>query len=461
MNYTILIVEDDQTARETLVEAFGEKGYKVYEAETGTQALAIIEQQSLDLVITDLVLPGVDGMQLLERAAAVCPVILMTAYGSVDNAVAAMKLGAFDFISKPLNIHHLFALTERALQMRSLSQENENLRERVEQTYDFSGMIGRTKPMQTVFQQIRQVAPTDTTVCILGESGTGKELVANAIHQHSRRSAKPFIKINCAAIPENLLESEIFGHEKGSFTGAVKQRKGKFELADGGTILLDEISEMDQSLQAKLLRVLQEQEFERVGGSETLKLDVRVVVSTNANLAERIKAGSFREDLFYRVSVFTIQLPPLKERAEDVPLLADFFLRAFSRNLNKTINGITPGALDTLVRYSWPGNIRQMQNAIERACVMVPEGKAIDIQYLPPEMLSYEKAAVPSEPAAAATVQEPVIETRLPDVTMDEIEKMAIEQALEKYNGNRTQAARALNIGVKTLYRKIEKYNLT
>jgi transcriptional regulator with PAS, ATPase and Fis domain len=344
---------------------------------------------------------------------------------------------------------------ERALQMQNLTRDNENLRQRVEEAYDFANMIGRTPAMQTVFQQIRQVAPTDTTVCILGESGTGKELVANAIHQHSRRAGNPFIKINCAAIPENLLESELFGHEKGAFTGALKQRKGKFELADGGTILLDEISEMDHALQAKLLRVLQEQEFERVGGNETLKLDVRVIVSSNANLSERISAGTFREDLYYRVSVFTIQLPPLRDRREDIPLLIDHFLRNISQNLGKDVQGISREALEAMRTYAWPGNIRQIQNAVERACVMVPEGTAVEFSHLPPEITGQQQAAVEAEQPEQASV------TQLPDVTMDEIERMAIEQALRRYDGNRTQAARALNIGVKTLYRKIEKYNIT
>lgn len=454
MKYTVLIAEDDHTARETLTEAFTDKGYTVHVAPDGTTALQVLDQEEIDLVITDLVMPGPDGMRLLEKAVPSCPVILMTAYGSVDNAVKAMKLGAFDFVSKPINIHHLFALVERALQMQNLSRENENLRQRVEEAYDFANMIGRTPAMQTVFQQIRQVASTDTTVCILGESGTGKELVANAIHQHSPRTKNPFIKINCAAIPENLLESELFGHEKGAFTGALKQRKGKFELADGGTILLDEISEMDHALQAKLLRVLQEQEFERVGGNETLKLDVRVIVSSNANLGERINAGTFREDLYYRVSVFVIQLPPLRDRREDIPLLIDHFLRNISQNLGKDVHGISREALEAMGTYSWPGNIRQIQNAVERACVMVPEGAAIALSHLPPEISGQQYHA------AEAVQPESALLPQLPDVTMDEIERMAIEQALRKYDGNRTQAARALNIGVKTLYRKIEKYNI-
>ncbi len=452
MNYVILIAEDDLIGRETLVEAFTERGYKVRPAVDGNAAMSILQSEEIDLVITDLVMPGVDGMRLLEAAVTICPVILITAHGTVDNAVQAMKLGAFDFVTKPIHLPHLFALTERALQMTTLARENEALRQRVEDVYDFANMIGRAPVMRTVFQQIKQVASADTTVCILGDSGTGKELVANAIHQHSRRADRPYNKVNCAAISENLLESELFGHEKGAFTGAIKQRKGRFERAHGGTLLLDEISEMSPALQAKLLRVLQGQEFERVGGNEMLKVDARVLVATNADLKAKIQEGSFREDLYYRVSVFPIQLPPLRDRRDDIPLLVDHFLRQQAQRMNKSIDGIRPDALDVLVQYDWPGNIRELQNAIERACVIVAEGKAISRGHLPPEVIqpTSELAGVdPAHPAA-----------ELPDTTMDELERMAIEQALVKCNGNRTKAAKTLNIGVKTLYRKVEKYGI-
>ena len=444
--YTILIAEDDPIGRETLVEAFEDRNYKVLAAIDGEDAKMKLQTEEIDLLITDYIMPRIDGMKLLEFAASICPVILITAHGTVDNAVESMKLGAFDFVTKPVHLPHLFALTERALQMKSLKSENANLVQRVESAFDFSNMVGRSASMKTVFQQIKQAAPTDTTICIQGESGTGKELIANAIHQHSRRSTKPFVKVNCAAIAETLLESELFGHEKGSFTGAIKQQIGRFERANGGSILLDEISEMSPALQAKLLRVLQEKQLERVGGTETISVDIRVIAATNADLKERIKEGTFREDLYYRISVFPINVPPLRERKDDIPLLIDHFLRLHSKNMNKNINGISGESLDALVNYDWPGNIRQLQNAVERACVMVPEGKTVDNEHLPPELFQSE-----------FNKKE---EDYFPDATMDEIEKMAIERALIKHGGNKSKAAAALKIGLKTLYRKIEKYEI-
>lgn len=451
MEYTVLLAEDDPTGRETLAEALSERGYRVVTAVDGLQACELLREEEPDVVITDLVMPGVDGMRLLHEAAGRCPVILITAYGTVDNAVQAMKAGAFDFITKPVNLGHLFALVERALQVRAMTVENEELRARTRAQYGFGEMIGQTPAMQKVFHQIRQVAPTDTTVCIFGESGTGKELVANAIHEHSRRAGKPFVKVNCAAITETLLESELFGHEKGSFTGAWKQRKGRFELAHGGTILLDEIAEMSPAVQAKLLRVLQEQTFERVGGTETLKVDVRVIVATNADLRERIKQGTFREDLYYRISVFPIVLPPLRERREDIPLLVDHFVRRYTEQMKKPLKGITPSALKKLLAYSWPGNIRQLQNAMERACVMAPSGEMIGEEHLPPEVVAGE------EWESKAEKEERVV---LPEASMDELERMAIEQALERCRWNRTAAAKMLKIGTKTLYRKMERYGI-
>ncbi len=454
MKFKILIAEDDLTGRETLAEAFTDRGYKPITAVNGKEALSILSSEEIDLVITDLVMPGANGMSVLKKAVPLCPVILITAHGTVDNAVDAMKLGAFDFVSKPIHLPHLFALVERALQMETLTRENENLRKRVEVTYDFETMVGRTNVMRSVFEQIKLVGQTDTTVCILGESGTGKELVANAIHQHSRRSGKPFIKVNCAAISESLLESELLGHEKGSFTGAMKQRRGRFELADGGTLLLDEISEMSPALQSKLLRVIQEQEFERVGGTETLKVDVRIIAASNANLQERISEGTFREDLYYRISVFPIHLPPLRERRDDIPLLIDHFLRNHSRKMNKIINGISSDALELMINYDWPGNVRQLQNAIERCCVMVPENGSVKPSHLPLELTS-DRIVQSSEVKIISDEN-----SELPEKTMSELEEMAIKQSLIKYNGNRAQTAKALDIGLKTLYRKIEKYGI-
>ena len=454
MKFKILIAEDDLTGRETLAEAFADRGYKPVTAVNGNEALAILKSEEIDLVVTDLVMPGVDGMRVLKEAVPICPVILITAHGTVDNAVDAMKLGAFDFVSKPIHLPHLFALVERALQMKTLTSENENLRKRVEISYDFETMIGRTQIMRSVFEQIKLVGQTETTVCILGESGTGKELVANAIHQHSLRSAKPFIKVNCAAISENLLESELFGHEKGSFTGAMKQRRGRFELADGGTLLLDEISEMSPSLQSKLLRILQEQEFERVGGTETLKVNVRIITASNADLHKRISEGTFREDLYYRISVFPIHLPPLRERRDDIPLIIDHFMRSHTKKMNKNIDGISSEVLDIMTNYDWPGNVRQLQNAVERFCVMTPENQIVDTNHLPSELITDK---IPQNTEKQITSPESSL---LPEKTMDQLEEMAIRQSLKKYGGNRAQTAKALDIGLKTLYRKIEKYGI-
>jgi len=454
MKFKILIAEDNLTGRETLAEAFADRGYKPITAVDGNEALSILKSEEIDLVVTDLVMPGADGMRVLKDAVPICPVILITAHGTVDNAVDAMKLGAFDFVSKPIHLPHLFALVERALQMKTLTSENENLRKRVEISYDFETMIGRTNVMRSVFEQIKLVGQTETTVCILGESGTGKELVANAIHQHSLRSSKPFIKVNCAAISENLLESELFGHEKGSFTGAMKQRRGRFELADGGTLLLDEISEMSPALQSKLLRILQEQEFERVGGTETLKVNVRIITASNADLHKRISEGTFREDLYYRISVFPVHLPPLRERRNDIPLLIDHFMRSHTKKMNKNIDGISSEALDIMTNYDWPGNVRQLQNAVERFCVMTPENQIVDTKHLPPELITDK---IPQNAENKIISGE---NSSLPEKTMDELEEMAIRQSLKKHGGNRAQTAKALDIGLKTLYRKIEKYGI-
>jgi len=450
MKFKILIAEDDPVGRETLEDAFTDRGYKPVAAADGKAALDILDSQEIDLVVTDLVMPGADGMEVLKKAVEKCPVILITAHGTVDNAVDAIKLGAYDFVEKPIELPELFTRVERALQMKTLKRENENLRNRVISTYDFEAMVGKTAAMQNVFEQIKLVAQTDTTVCVLGESGTGKELVANAIHTHSRRANKPFIKVNCAAISENLLESELFGHEKGSFTGALKQRRGRFELADGGTLLLDEISEMSPALQSKLLRILQEQEFERVGGTETLKVNVRIIAATNADLQKKIEDGTFREDLFYRISVFPIHLPPLRERKDDIPLLVDHFFRAHSTAMNKKFNGISSDALNLMIKYNWPGNVRQLQNVVERCCVMTPENKTVDVRHLPQELTK--------------NISQSTINVdgnfNLPNATMDELEEMAIRQSLKINNGNRAKTAKALNIGLKTLYRKIEKYKI-
>lgn len=451
MSACILIVEDDLTSRETLEEALSDEGYTTLTAQDGETALKIMKENTVDLVITDLKMPGISGMSVLKECVAACPVILITAHGSVDHAVEAMKCGAFDFVTKPLNLPHLFALIERALEMRTLTQENTELKASLTPGGDFHGIIGRSPLMKQLYTQIEQVAPTDATVCIMGESGTGKELIADAIHHCSGRKDKPFIKVNCAAIAENLLESELFGHEKGSFTGAHSRRHGKFERADGGTLMLDEISEMAAPLQAKLLRILQEQSFERVGGSEQLDVDVRVIAATNADLHERIEEGSFREDLYYRITVFPLHVPPLRQRTDDIPYLVEYFIHSQSKAMNKTITGITSSALDMLCAHRWPGNVRELENTIARACVIASNDGKIDVEHIP---------ALHGISSSASSASRGSLTSQLPNTTIDELERMAIEQALERFDGNKSQAAKSLGIGVKTLYRKLEKYSI-
>ena len=355
--YLILIAEDEDIVRETLAEEFSDRGFEVLEASDGLEALRLAREKKPDLLLTDLKMPGLDGMELVEKLAQELPMILMTAYGTVSNAVTAMERGAFSFVEKPIDWQHLFALVEKALQHGALKRENRDLKERVERSA-FGNIIGESPAMKEVFAKIRQVAASDTTVLVTGESGTGKELAVSAIQSLSPRANAPFVKLNCAAIPENLLESELFGHEKGAFTGAEGQRKGKFELADGGTLFMDEIAEMKPNLQAKLLRVLQDGEFARLGGNKTIKADVRILCATNADIEERIKNGLFRSDLYYRIGVFTISLPPLRERKEDIRPLTEYFLKTSSAAAQKGLSAFSNEALDIMLGYAWPGNVR-------------------------------------------------------------------------------------------------------
>ncbi len=444
----VLVVDDDRTGRETLAEYIAEAGYKVRSAATGVEALEILRQEEIDIVLTDLKMPGMDGLELLRRAKHIRPdvfVILITAFATVDTAVAAMKDGAYDYIMKPINLHELRVLLDRASQSRDLLIENEILRDRLAEKYDFSNIIGTSAPMQKVYDLIRQVADTRAVVLIEGESGTGKELVANAIHANSGRRDRPFIKVNCAALPETLLESELFGHERGAFTGALEQRKGRFELADGGTIFLDEIADLSPGTQAKLLRVLQNYEFERVGGSRTLHVDVRVIAATNANLAERVEQGLFRQDLYYRLRVVPIELPPLRERMDDIPLLVSHFVRMFSRREGKDIRGVSAEAMNILTTYMWPGNVRELQNCIENMVVM-STGTMLGSELLPADM---QKKAVAIDEGGF-----PI------GLSMRQIEEKAIRETLASVGGNRKRAAEILNISLRTLHRKITEYGI-
>src|SRR6266446_947655 len=363
---TILIVDDDRPQREGLQRALADR-YEVLTADEAAKGYALLEARPIDVLLTDLKMPGDDGMKLLRRASSLSnpPVsIMMTAYGSIENAVEAMKAGAYHYITKPVNLDELELVIERALNSRRIEAENVNLHEQIDRKYGLENIIGESSAMRQVFETVQQVAPSRATVLITGETGTGKELIAKAIHNLSPRKNGPFIAVHAAALPTSLLESELFGHEKGSFTGAVERRTGRFELADGGTLFLDEVGELEPPMQVKLLRVLEERAFERVGGAKTLQVDVRLVAATNKDLKKLVSEGKFRDDLFYRLSVVTVDLPPLRERRDDIPLLVKSFLDEFSRENNKQVRELTPEAMNMLVAYDWPGNVRELRNAI-------------------------------------------------------------------------------------------------
>ncbi len=445
---TVLVVDDDRTGRETLAEAVSEMGYEVASAAAGPEALDILRQREIDIVLTDLKMPGMDGLELLTRAKRIRPdafVILVTAFATVDTAVEAMKKGAYDYVMKPIDLRRLRVLLDRASHSRDLLIENELLKDQLGEKYDFSNIIGRSSVMKNVYERIRQVANTRAVVLIEGESGTGKELVANAIHMNSDRRDQPFIKVNCAALPATLLESELFGHERGSFTGAFEQRKGRFELADGGTLFLDEIADLLPGTQVKLLRVLQNYEFERVGGTETLRVDVRTIAATNADLAERVKQGRFREDLYYRLHVVPLNLPPLRERPEDIPLLVSHFVKHYAERNSKDVRGVSAEAMNTLTTYSWPGNVRELQNCVENMVVM--SGSTM----LGPELLPTE---MQQTTVASDQIGFPI------GLSMRQIEEKAIRETLASVGGNRKRAAGILGISLRTLHRKIIEYGI-
>ena len=385
MKPKILIVDDDSAHRKMLEAVLSAQGYEIRQAEDGQTAIAAVEKRFYDLILMDVRMTLVSGIEALKRIKEISPgipVIIMTAYASVSTAVEALKSGAYDYLTKPLDIDELKILINKALRHKQLEKENIYLREQLKDRFDFSKIIGQSSVMHKLLESIAIVAPTEATVLIIGESGTGKELIANAIHQNSPRKEKPLIKVNCAALPEALLESELFGHEKGAFTGALTRRQGRFQLAHKGSIFLDEIAEMAHQTQAKILRVLQEREFEPVGSSNTVRVDTRVITATNKNLEEEIKEGHFREDLFYRINVVTLNIPPLRERREDIPLLTDFFLKQYAEKNRRLIKGFTPKAIDILMRYDWPGNVRELINAIEYAFVLCP-GDEIKPEHLP------------------------------------------------------------------------------
>jgi two-component system, NtrC family, response regulator AtoC len=439
----ILVVDDEAIVRESLRDWLSDCGYQIFTAENGHQALEIIERERLSIIITDLVMPEMDGIELMKRAKDIIPnieVIIITAYGSITTAIAAMKEGAYDYIEKPFCPERAELLVQKLVEHQGLIEENISLHQKLEERHRFENIIAKSPKMQQVIEVIKTVAKSNATVLIMGDSGTGKELVARAIHAQSQRRGKPFIAVSCAALPESLLESELFGHEKGSFTGAYAQKKGKFEIAHRGTLFLDEIGEMSANIQVHLLRVLEEKEFTRVGGNELIKVDVRVVSATNKDIRKAIASGQFREDVYYRLNVVTIELPPLKERKEDIPLLAQHFLKKFALENQKEIAGFSPDATNFLLNYEWPGNVRELENAIERA-VILAQNSNIEVTDLPHQNLLLARSAPPGK--------------RLKDA-----EKNHILNILTETEGNYSEAARILGISRMTLYNKAREYGI-
>jgi two-component system, NtrC family, response regulator AtoC len=449
----LLIVDDEKPTREGLRAALEEK-FEVYVADDTPSAMNLLESEKFDVLLTDLRLPTDDGMKLITRAKSMTkpPVcILMTAYGSEDVAVEAMKRGADDYISKGrLQIEELELRISRGLRQQNLEAENESLKQRLEKKFGVENIVGDSLEMQQVFQVVRQVAPFAVTVLIQGESGTGKEMIAKAVHQLSPRARQPLVTVHCAALSPTLLESELFGHEKGAFTGAHERRIGRFELAQGGTLFLDEIGEIDATLQVKLLRFLGERTFERVGSNKTLTADVRLVAATNKNLSDLVKAGTFREDLYFRLRVVEITLPPLRRRPGDIPLLAHTFLREFATEYNKPVRDFAPEALQALIHHSWPGNVRELRSDIERALVLC-QGTRVELRDLSE---SVRQAVInPSEANAAVLMAQD-------NLTVQEAEKQLIIRALKESNRNRTLAAKKIGMSRRTLHRKLHKYHL-
>jgi DNA-binding NtrC family response regulator len=423
----ILVVDDEANARTALAELLRDEGYEVETAADAFKALGKLDSFAPHLVLTDLKMPGMDGIELMKKIHAAqrgCAVIVMTAFGAVESAVEAMRAGAVDYLTKPINFDELLIVAERALDQQRLRTEASQMRARLSERFSPGNLVGNSPPMQQIFKVTEQVAPSRASVLITGESGTGKELVAQAIHENSPRASGPFIKLHCAALAETLLESELFGHERGAFTGAVARRDGRFQLAHGGTLFLDEIGEISPSVQVKLLRFLQEHEFERVGGSQTIKVDVRIIAATNRDLVEEVKRGRFREDLYYRLNVVSLNMPALRDRPSDIPLLANHFLHGFAKENGKEIRGFTPQAVELLTAHHWAGNVRELENAIERAVVMAT-GAYIDVDHLPATVTPAPKSELPE----------------IPGSSLEDIERYAILTTLESTGGSTSKAA--------------------
>lgn len=448
----ILVVDDKDSMRDMLTETLLEEGHTVDAADTGARALDLIRNKSYDLVLTDLKMPDVSGLEVLDGVKEIdndISVIVMTAYGTIEDAVTAMKKGAYDFITKPFDTEHLCVMVKRAMENRRLVAENALLREELYSVEGFNDIIGKTEKMREICALIQKVAGSDASVLLQGETGTGKELFAKAIHMLSQRKGRPFIAINCAAIPHELLENELFGSEKGAFTGAHARKMGKFEIANSGTIFLDEIGDMDIALQAKLLRVLQQKNFERLGGTKTVDVDVRVIAATNMDLTQRIKSKQFREDLFYRLSVFPINIPPLRERIDDIKELADYFIAKYCRDMSKPLKSLSAQAARLLEQYHWPGNVRELENTVERA-VILAEGRKITPDHLAiritrPEEIRLREGAGLKEIGMHAQAQ---------------AERSAIVRVLKQTRNNKRKAAKILQIDYTTLFDKMKKYTI-
>ncbi len=455
-NERILVIDDSPEILRLFSDYLRSEGYEVDTAEDGARGIASVEKNFYDMILTDLKMPGIDGMEVLkfinERSPdSLC--IILTGYGTVKNAVEAIKLGAFDYLTKPVKMDEILVTFQRAFEFRNLKRENVQLRQQLKRKYRFENIIGDSERMQKVFEIIEKVADTDSTVLILGESGTGKELIAKAIHYNSYRRDNPFVPVNCAAIPSELLESELFGHEKGAFTNAIRMRIGRFEMANGGTVFLDEIGDMNPLLQSKLLRVLQERQFERVGGTKTIKTDIRILAATHQDLKGLVQQRKFREDLYYRLNVIPIGVPPLRERRADIPLLTQHFLEQFNKRKKKKIKGIHEDAMGRLVQYSWPGNVRELENTIERMVILV-DGDIVMSSDLPEK---FQEAAGSAAQSQSQDIPENGI---CLDEAVNEYERRLILQALVKTGWVKNKAAQLLNLNRTTLIEKIKRQNL-
>lgn len=450
-NYSILIIDDEKSQREILSGFLSKKGYDVYSAESGSQGLKIVKDKTIDIILSDFKMPEMTGIEILEQVSLINPEIsfvIITAYGTVENAVRAMQLGAVDYISKPVNLDELEILLDRIVENKNLISENQLLREQLQEKNRISSIISQSSKMEEVINLASRAAKSRATILINGENGTGKEVLARAIHYISSRKDKPFIAINIPALSENLLESELFGHEKGSFTGAEKMKKGRFELADGGTLFLDEIGDMSVSTQIKILRVLQEHQFERVGGTESIEVDVRIISATNQNLEKKIKEGTFREDLYYRLNVVTIKIPPLRERKDDIPPLIEYFTELYCKENDREKLEISKEAYDMLMKYNFPGNVRELENIIERAVVLTRD-ELITQGDLPLHVRGFKEE-----------MSRPVLGKGTLPEQVEAIEKELIYDALQESGGNQTKAGKLLGLTERNLRYKLKKYNI-